>query len=787
MRPTHRTTLQATLLPLLFLLAGAEPAPTPMVPDGPFGLTGPLDSRYDALREASLRADLQVPVADQTVYLGPLRLLLIEGAILPLATRGDVVVGGVFRGTCSLSYRAPGPIETEAFRRGTSREAWDEEPCGLALFQTDDAELLERLGLSTLPESGDAPPPLDAEQTILVDDFLQDSSLPAAALARHLGASAGGSPSYELQVQGPDFGTPVRVDDDKPLQPLNVVAAMHSPLGLYHESEGLVLMGLRRFGAGKYLRMLNSHPLDAAPPPVAPPPSLQVMGTDLNLELDWLPTERFVRMDAVATLRVRPHQRPMQALWLSLEGGAPDDPREPGKRERLLASAVEDASGALLPFVHRDGRLLVWLPQPLPVGEETTLVVRYAGQGVAKEGLEHFGLFANWAWLPSGPGRTRMDWRAKVCMPEGPRMAATGRLVEETVALGRRCETHEAATPVNFPAMNLGWWDTGARETPNRTLRAWFDRDYRVQIQPALEATEHILQVYEGFFGPLPHQEIDIAQGRDHRGFWQAPDGLVEMSAGWNSKGLSAFKVTPRDWIEDFSSYILAHELAHQYWGHVVTYPSYRDQWISESFADYSAYLYMVWTNGGAGHSGWWRNSSVWAGRRGVVSLGSRNGGLYQPLVYSRGPLVLHMFRRMVGDEAFFAWMRTLVQVGRDRPVSTEDLIIIAEHVTGQDARWFFEQWLRNPGVPNLAATWREEGGEVRLTLEQSGTDTPLRLQVPVRLVGKRRGRTADYVVNTDAASIEVTLPAPKGGVKSVELDPDDGMIRDEAKVKHAE
>jgi len=781
-----------SLLAILLVVAHAavaEPA-APVVtdvviPDGPFGLTGSLDERYLALRDAEAPRDNWYPVADQLVAVGALRVSLASGAVTPVETSGGVTSGFMFQGACTVTYRPPGAGELDNFRRKTGLEGWEDAPCDTVLMHTDDGELLERLAMSGAGAA--QPPQLTEEQEILLRSFIRDSSVPLHALARHIGASRSPTPVYDIMIYGGEFGTPPLVGDDEARKPLNAISAAHIPSGFRHESEGFVMFGMRRFGGGRYGVDLASHPIDSAPPLVPPPPSIRVLSTELTLDLEIAPTDRFTRMKASAKLTLTPTEAPKGAVLLSLSGGVPHKPVEPGARAPLVVTRVLDYKQRPLPFLHRSGQLLVSLAGEVAPGQAEELTIDYAGSGVEKEGMDHFGLFANWSWFPAGPNRDRMKWKATICLPDGPRIAGSGKLMEESVVDGTRCEVHETDSPINFPALNMGYWVAGERVADGRTLRGWFDRDYELQVQPSLDLSASILSFYENMLGPIPHKEIDIAQGRKNRGFWQAPDGLIEISASWDYAKMFATKRSPRDYIEDWSSYILSHELAHQWWGHVVTYESYRHQWISESFADYCAYLYMHGMNGEAGHLEWWRSSSVFAGRRGVMTLGSRNGGLYQPLVYARGPLILHMFRRMVGDEAFFAWMGAIVDVGRTRPLSTEDLIVIAEHIAGPDSRWFWEQWLHHPGVPDLAATWSDNASSIELVLTQSEVAQPLRLQVPVLLKSKKDRRfDVLHQVMTDSETLTVSLPTPRGGLKAVVLDPQHEMTRDKATAKRA-
>ena len=766
---------------LVALLIAAPVSASSSIPDGPFGLTGTLEERFGALSEGEAEASEWRSVEGQAISIGLVTVELVRGVVTPIVSAGDITIGHVFRGSCTVSYRPPAGTEAASFRRGTGRDAWEAEPCDSAILLTDDEALLARLGAGA---PGAAPGKLTAEHKILLQDVLEGTDLATSALARHLGTTWNEAPFFELVVHGGQFGVAQTIGEDEPARPSTSVAVTHRPQGLLAESEGVAVEAFRRFGLGKHHRLLTVHPLVGPPRPRALSPSVQVTATDLDLQIDFSSTDTHTSLDARARLTFTPTLRPVRAVLLSLAGGAGSTPPGPGEPTPLQVSAVTDQGGEPLPFVHRAGQLLVRLGGPLGVGESAEIVVSYAGSGVEKN-VFFFGMFANWDWFPAGPGRPLMDWRLRVCLPDAAFVAATGIRVSSEVADGRRCEVHEAAAPVSFPALAPTWWDGIPRETNRRTLRAWMARADQGEEPFSLGLADKILTYYETIYGPLPQEEVDLVLAESFRGYWQAPHGLVSISRSWNLAGLFAQKIFLGDFIEDFEPYLLAHELAHQFWGHLVAWGSYRDQWISESFADYSAYLVLTQAGSdSAGYHQWWRRSGGDAGRRGVMTLGVRNGRLYQPLVYSRGPMLIHMFRRMVGDEAFFAWLRTIVDVARSKVISTEDIIVVGEHVVGPDARWFWEQWLERPEVPDLGATWTRLDSGVRLTLTQQTAGPPLRLIIPV-LMKSKGGRAKDvlYQIAIETEELTLDLPSPTGGLRAVELDPYEEMVRGEVKV----
>ena len=113
--------------------------------------------------------------------------------------------------------------------------------------------------------------------------------------------------------------------------------------------------------------------------------------------------------------------------------------------------------------------------------------------------------------------------------------------------------------------------------------------------------------------------------------------------------------------------FFLAHELAHQWWGQAVGWKNYHEQWISEGFAQYFAALYAQRAHGDASFIAMLRQFRRWSlseSDQGPIDLGYRlgliqgQGRIFRALIYNKGASVLHMLRRLVGDEAFFNGLR---------------------------------------------------------------------------------------------------------------------------------
>ncbi|MBC8375670.1 MAG: T9SS type A sorting domain-containing protein [FCB group bacterium] len=166
----------------------------------------------------------------------------------------------------------------------------------------------------------------------------------------------------------------------------------------------------------------------------------------------------------------------------------------------------------------------------------------------------------------------------------------------------------------------------------------------------------------------------------------------------------------------------IAHELAHQWWGDLVTCSNFHHIWINEGFATYSEALYWGAVAGEDSLHGHMAlkvndvNSSVY--RPDTSSVGTI---FSYSMVYQKGAWVLHMLRHVVGDETFFASLAAYRDEFQFRTASTEDFQGVVEEVWGQDLEWFFDQWIYGNGIPEYtwwwSATEADEFGNSQVTI----------------------------------------------------------------------
>lgn len=174
------------------------------------------------------------------------------------------------------------------------------------------------------------------------------------------------------------------------------------------------------------------------------------------------------------------------------------------------------------------------------------------------------------------------------------------------------------------------------------------------------------------------------------------------------------------------SERLIAHEVAHQWFGNSASEEEWFHIWLSEGFATYFTHLYIEHTYGREEML-----KGLLRDRNTVLSFHERVPNapivdttitdlnyLLSPNSYQKGSWVLHMLRGVVGDDAFWKGIQTYYDRYKLSNALTEDLQAVMEEVSGMKLDWFFQEWIYQPGQPEYAGTWTYDKKEKALVVE---------------------------------------------------------------------
>ena len=341
-----------------------------------------------------------------------------------------------------------------------------------------------------------------------------------------------------------------------------------------------------------------------------------------------------------------------------------------------------------------------------------------------------------------------------------------------------------------FSAIVGRFEDVGTRQLGEQAVRGFAAPRTEKVTRKSLAIAEELLAFYAERFGPCPYPVVSLALVESTKPGGHSPPGLVYLQ-----KRPAMLMQAPPDDPANFSdmpNFFLAHELAHQWWGQGVAPASYRDQWLSEAWAQYASALWVRHKKGEDAFLDILGRMASWARRyddSGPVHLGrrlghlKRDGRIRRALVYDKGALVLHMLRQILGDEAFFGGARSFLERHRYAAATTEDLRAALEEAGGSDLEAHFEHWIYGTGIPTLEWASRteqtQEGFETTVQVQPLGLPAPLPLEIAVRTNRDREIRRV--MLGPDGGSWTILSRDP---VRGVEINENRGILAKEKKVR---
>lgn len=539
-------------------------------------------------------------------------------------------------------------------------------------------------------------------------------------------------------------------------------------------SEQMFLGQVRKVADTTYYDVWASYSLpDLKPPPRAFRISNYVLDTTIQPDTS---------LDATATIQVRSENSGVRSLALQFA-------------RSLQVKSVTTDSGQSLDFFQNEGMspqqretkgndsVFVILPAASKQNEEFRLTFKYSGRVIRDSGNGVYFVGARESWYPhSGDAADFSGFTMTFHWPRRLKLVATGTKLDEKEEGEFRVGHWKTETPAAIAGFNLGEYAVASVASANYSIDVYANRQLEkslesrlkdmqeelippgapartpgagrvlmptVQPSPADELKrlakeiDSSIHFYEGLSGPFPFRQLAVSQIPGT--FGQGWPGLLYLSTfsflPTSAQERAGLSVSGQ---EHFSELVPFHEVSHQWWGNVVGWSDYRDQWIDEALASYTAILFAdsqktpdrrvrVWLERYRNRlEEKLPNSTLVPVDIGALSLGnrldsSRASQGFEILIYCKGSWVIHMIREMLRqpgaknpDAKFQAFLQNLYKKYQYRALSTSDLeqelnavMTPSMDLDGNHSmEWFIEDWIRGTGIPHYRIEYSTKRGE---------------------------------------------------------------------------
>jgi hypothetical protein len=475
--------------------------------------------------------------------------------------------------------------------------------------------------------------------------------------------------------------------------------------------------------------------------------------------------------------------------------------------------------------------------EPLQAGRDYEFVFEHSGKVVFDTGDRVLFVTARGNWYPVH-GLQFATYELAFHHPRDLDLVAPGDLVETRADGDSRLTRFRVRSPIRFAGFNLGNYARTRVERGAYVVEVCANRALERDLKPppgvaaasgaTIDPSTHrlatiiaeaspatdpgpldrlhdiaaniasALEFMAARFGPpaLDHLTVSPIPGTFGQGF----PGLIYLST------LSYLRTSPgrTGGLTDeqqlfFQQVMTAHETAHQWWGNRVTTGSYRDDWMMEALANYSAMLYLEKIRGAHAVDTMldrYRAELLAKGENGQpvdsagpITMGTRLDssqapGAWRSITYGKGTWIVHMLRRYLGDQRFYAMLSEVLKRYDHQEMSTEDFRRVVARFTppksdDADLETFFDTWVYSTGIPTLKMTYSVKGKapslELSGTVTESGVERDFAALVPVeiRLAG---GQTITQWVRcgSDPGSFSAALKQPP---LRVTLDPNRAIL----------
>jgi hypothetical protein len=369
--------------------------------------------------------------------------------------------------------------------------------------------------------------------------------------------------------------------------------------------------------------------------------------------------------------------------------------------------SVKDPAGQPLEFDHRNDQLIVATPAHVPANAAAKWTIEVDGDFLVRPQGDNFWSLGVYSWFPQPElGEQYYTFHSTMHVKKPFIGISPG----ATIRRGEEGEYNVVETkfdkPVQFASLFGGRYYYGETERNGLTVRVLsYGRNDQLAFKKLGNLAHQIIDYYEVFLGPFPFTEFNIIEVNEFPGGQAPPATMFITDAAFN----------PHEDLENqamskYANHIFAHEIAHQWWGHAVKMPSGHEQWLTESFAEYSSALVMNKMKGRSFFKGMqneWKSNAAAATQASSIAMANRLAGdpmvagrARQALVYDKGAYLLAQLHNELGDEKFLTFLKSYQKTFNFKFGTTAHVAGMLQFITKNDYTKWFDDNYWGTGMP---------------------------------------------------------------------------------------